>query len=84
MPDIPEPVPVLSTWEADERLGPLIEQAEKGRCVTVTRGGRAVARFVPAAVPTPSAADAVAALREFARGRSLGMTVREAIDEGRR
>ncbi|MGD2068797.1 MAG: type II toxin-antitoxin system prevent-host-death family antitoxin [Gemmatimonadota bacterium] len=65
----------------------LLRRVEKGERITITRHGRPVARLVPFRhESSATASEAVAAVREFARGRRLGpdLTVRALIDEGRR
>ncbi len=76
--------------EAKTRLSELLAAVELGEEVTITRRGRPVARIV-AAVESPAAAltqrergaGAFARLREMRQGRTLGGSLREAIEAGR-
>lgn len=85
MKTVPVPVP-----EAETRLSGLLATVELGEEVTITRRGRPVARIV-AATESPAAALAqqgrvastFARLREMRQGRTLGGSLREAIEDGR-
>lgn len=79
---------IVNADEARSTFDELFQRVKAGEEVTITEGGAAVARMVP--VPKKreytleerrAAADAM--LRD-AKGRTLGMPIREAINEGRR
>ncbi len=76
----------VGAYEAKTHLPRLLKDVAAGKYVTITRHGTPVARLVP--VPGGTAVDAkeaIAALRAFRRGRTLGgISVRELIEEGRR
>ncbi len=65
---------VVGAFEAKNKLGQLLDLAEQGEEVTITRHGKAIARIVPAK-PQPSRGEAPAAirrLRERAEAARLG------------
>lgn len=77
----------VGAYEAKTHLAALLDRVERGERVTITRHGRPVAVLVPPpGAPGRTAEEAVAALLQARRGRSLGegLTVRDLIDEGRR
>ena len=92
-PTNPVRTPAMKTvpvYEAKARLSELLAAVELGEEVTITRRGRPVARIV-AAADAPFAAltqrERVAGtfsrLREMRQGRTLGGSLREAIEDGR-
>jgi antitoxin (DNA-binding transcriptional repressor) of toxin-antitoxin stability system len=73
--------------EAKDTLDALLDLVEKGEEVTITRGGRAVARLVtPVVRPgSPEALEAVQRIKEMSRGKTLGgIPLKELIEDGRR
>ena len=54
----------VSAFEAKTHLSQLLVEAEKGRCITITRRGKPVARLVPIA-EHPDAQGVEALLSEF-------------------
>jgi prevent-host-death family protein len=77
----------VGSFEAKTHLPQLLERAAKGEEFTITKHGKPVARLLPplAARSAPDVRDAVAAMREFRKGRKLGApAIREMIEEGRR
>jgi prevent-host-death family protein len=67
-------VKVVGAFEAKNKLGQLLDLAEQGKEVTITRHGKAVARIVPA-MPEPSRGGehaAIRRLRERAEAAKLG------------
>jgi len=77
----------VGSFEAKTHLPQLLQRVADGEEITITKHGKPVARLVPplAAKPTPDVRAAVAAMKQFRKGRSLrGLSVREMIDEGRR
>lgn len=86
-------IPAMKTVpisEAKAQFSKLLVEVELGEEVTITRCGRPVARIV-AAVESPAAAliqqaqvaGIFARLREMRQGRTLGGSLREAIEDGR-
>ena len=79
----------IGVGEAEHRIRELLDRAEAGEQIVITRSGRAIARLMP---PIPAAgvgqagahaaADAIRTLREGAR--LGGLTIRDLITEGRR
>jgi len=57
----------IGAFEAKNRLGALLDAAERGEVITITRHGRPVARLVPAADPAPVEARRAALARIRAR-----------------
>ncbi|MBI4195285.1 MAG: type II toxin-antitoxin system prevent-host-death family antitoxin [Betaproteobacteria bacterium] len=80
----------VGIYEAKSRLSELIEQAEAGNEVTITRHGKPVAKLVPAKAGKP--VDRTALFKEISAVRRsiklkkpLGLRdIREAIEWGRR
>jgi prevent-host-death family protein len=79
------PVPLeVGAYEAKTKLGTLLDEVEKGHRVTITRHGAPVAILEPAHRPVrPGVGETVSALRDFRKGRTLGMGVTDLIAEGR-
>ncbi len=76
----------IGAYEAKTHLPELLKRVESGEHITIARHGMPVAVLVPVGdYPRRDPAAAVAALREFSRGRRRGeFDIRVAIDEGRR
>ena len=76
----------IGAYEAKTHLSRLLERVERGETFTITRHGRPVAELRPVREGTgPSIDEAIAGLRAFRHGRSLGgTTIRELIEDGRR
>jgi prevent-host-death family protein len=81
----------VGAYEAKTHLSALLDRVERGERVTITRNGRPVAVLAPPPGRADrTAAEAVEALRELRRGRSLregsdlAPTVRDLLAEGRR
>ena len=76
----------VGAYEAKTYLPSLLDEVEAGEIITITRHGVPVAKLVPAReVSRERIREAVAALKQFSRGRELrGLTIRELIEEGRR
>ncbi|CAN5457643.1 type II toxin-antitoxin system prevent-host-death family antitoxin [soil metagenome] len=78
----------VGVFEAKTHLSDLIDRAERGEEITITRRGKAVAKLVPAGIPhdREKARRAVAELREIAKGMPK-ISLEEWLqfrDEGRR
>jgi prevent-host-death family protein len=77
----------VGSYEAKTRLPELLRMVEEGGRVVITRHGHPVALLVPPTeAPDRTAAEAVAELKSFGKGRYLGpgLTVRDLLEEGRR
>lgn len=77
----------IGAYEAKTHLSTLLRRVETGERITITRHGVPVAELVPpGSRGTVGAIAAVAELRGFGDGRTLGpeLCVRDLIDEGRR
>lgn len=78
----------IGAFEAKTHFSKLLERAEKGEEITITRRGKPVAKIVPAAA-THDVAKALASIkrvRERAKARKLQITpeeIKEYINEGR-
>jgi prevent-host-death family protein len=74
----------IGAYEAKTNLSRLLERVEHGERITLTRHGRPMAMLVPVEEKRPPK-DVISDLREFRRGRRLGVIgVREMVEEGRR
>ena len=76
----------VGAYEAKTHLARLLDEVVKGDTITITKNGVPVAMLVPArdARHRPTQ-EAITALREFRRGKTLGgLKVRQLIEEGRR
>lgn len=76
----------VGAFEAKTQLSNLLDVVERGEEVLITRHGKPVARLVPAKViDRGRVSDAIAKLRELAKGQTLGgLSWKELRDEGRR
>jgi prevent-host-death family protein len=77
----------VGSFEAKTHLSQLLQRVAEGEEITITKHGKPVARLVPfsAAKPAPDVRAAVAAMKQFRKGRSLGgLSIRDMIEEGRR
>ena len=76
----------IGAFEAKNRLGSLLDAAEHGEEITITRRGRAVARLVPAQQGVDREKARAAAARIIARSRGVtlgGISLKELVGEGR-
>ena len=76
----------MALYEAKNKLSGLVDEVIKGREITITRRGKAVARLMPVAdrFDRAKAAKAIDALLEIRKGASLGgLSVRELKNAGR-
>jgi prevent-host-death family protein len=77
----------VGAYDAKTHFSELLERVESGEEITITRHGTPVAQMVP--VGKQSTANerrvAIAALREFSKGNSLGgLKIKDLMVEGRR
>ncbi len=76
----------VGAYEAKTHLPRLLGEVAKGETVTITKHGVPVAILIAAPeARRKSVQDAIAALRTFRRGKTLGrLRLRQVIEEGRR
>jgi prevent-host-death family protein len=77
----------VGAFHAKTHLSELLDRAEKGETITITRHGKPVARLVPANDEAARArrVEAAAQLREFAKRHTLGGLDWKALrDEGKK
>lgn len=75
----------IGAYEAKTHLPALLERVARGEQITITRHGKPIARLVPIGRSDPDRRrGAVEKLKEFAKGRTLGVPVKQLIEEGRR
>jgi prevent-host-death family protein len=80
----------VGVYEAKTKFSSLLEEVERGECITITRHGKVIARIerVEPSSRSPEEVDAI--LEEFEsfrathRGVLAGLSIRELIEEGRR
>jgi prevent-host-death family protein len=78
----------VGAFAAKTHLSELLDRAEKGETITITRHGKPVARLVPANDEAARARRraAIEKLKEFRKGNTLGegLTIADLINEGRK
>jgi prevent-host-death family protein len=75
----------IGAYEAKTHLPALLERVQRGEQITITKHGKPIARLVPIRRSGPDRrSEAIDKLKEFAEGHTLGIPVRQLIDEGRR
>jgi prevent-host-death family protein len=75
----------IGVYQAKTHLPALLERVARGEQITITKHGKPMARLVPVAKPDMERRRAaVEALKEFGKGRTLGVPVKQLIEEGRR
>ena len=75
----------VGAYEAKTHLPAVLERVARGEQITITKHGKPVARLVPIGRPEPDRRrEAVERLKEFAKGRTLGVPIKQLIEEGRR
>ena len=74
----------IGAYEAKTHLPALLERAQRGEHITITKHGKPIARLVPIQKSSPDRrAEAIEKLKEFAKGRTLGVPIKQLINEGR-
>jgi prevent-host-death family protein len=74
----------VGAYEAKTHLPALLERVKRGEEITITKHGRAIARLVPIAGASAERRQAaIDRLKEFGKGRTLGVPVKQLIEEGR-
>jgi prevent-host-death family protein len=75
----------VGAYEAKTHLPALLERVARGEHIIITKHGKPVARLVPIGGSDPERRrEAVERLKEFAKGRTLGIPVKQLVEEGRR
>ena len=75
----------VGVYEAKTHLTALLDRVERGEQFTITKHGRPIARLVPIKLSDKERRrDAIARLLEFRKGRTLGVPLKQLIEEGRR
>jgi prevent-host-death family protein len=75
----------IGAYQAKTHLPALLERVARGEQITITKHGKPMARLVPVAKPDMERRrGAVEALKELGKGRTLGVPVKQLIEEGRR
>ena len=74
----------VGAYEAKTHLPALLKRVARGEQITITKHGKPVARLVPIGRPNPDRRrEAVEKLKEFAKGRTLDVPIKQLISEGR-
>jgi prevent-host-death family protein len=75
----------IGAYEAKTHLPALLERVQRGEEITITKHGKPIARLVPIRRSDPDRRrQAIEKLKEFAKGHTLDVPVRQLIEEGRR
>jgi len=75
----------VGAYEAKTHLPALLERVARGEHITITKHGKPIARLVPiGGASLDRRRDAVEKLKNFGKGRTLGIPVKQVIEEGRR
>ena len=76
----------VGAYQAKTSLPKLLEAVRLGETVTITRHGHPIAtlRSIDVSQDRTKIAATIRALTEFHKGRTLGLKLRSAIEEGRR
>jgi prevent-host-death family protein len=75
----------IGAYQAKTHLPALLERVARGEHITITKHGKPVARLVPVErTSLELRREAVERLKDFAKGRTLGVPVKQLIEEGRR
>lgn len=76
----------VGAFEAKTHLASLLDRVAKGEEIVITRHGTPIAKLTPVAgINRERTRAAIARLKEFCRGQTLGdLSIRELREEGRR
>jgi prevent-host-death family protein len=75
----------VGSFEAKTNFSALLERAERGEQIVITRRGKPVARLMPLAPADGKASQAMAKLRKLRQGTTLGgLSWKELRDAGRK
>ena len=74
----------VGAYEAKTHLPALLERVARGEHITITKHGRPIARLVPIGKSdVERRREAIARLKVFRKGRTLGVPIKQLIEEGR-
>ena len=74
----------IGAYEAKTHLPALLERVARGEQITITKHGRPIARLVPIGKSDlERRREAIARLKVFRKGRTLGVPIKQLIEEGR-
>jgi len=74
----------IGAYEAKTHLPALLERVQRGEQITITKHGKPIARLVPIRRSGPDRRrEAIERLKEFAKGRTLDVPIKQLINEGR-
>jgi len=77
-------VSTIGAYEARVHFADLLQRVRRGERIFITRHGVPVAVLVPVEpAPAQPIHEVIAAIKAFRRGRSLGLPLKDLIDEGR-
>jgi len=75
----------IGAYQAKTHLPALLERVARGERFTITKHGRPIARLVPVERTGPDRRrEAIERLKAFADSHTLGVPVKQLINEGRR
>lgn len=75
----------IGAYDAKTHFPALLDRVARGEEITITKHGKPVARLVPIGKTSPEQRrKAIEKLKEFAKGHTLGVPVKQLIEEGRR
>jgi prevent-host-death family protein len=74
----------VGVYEAKTRLTSLLDRVENGEQFTITKHGRPIARLVPILrAGQDRRREAIARIKELRKGQTLGIPLKDLINEGR-
>ncbi len=74
----------IGAYEAKTHLSDLLERVARGEQFVITKHGRPIARLVPVGnTDVERRRVAIERLKEFRKGRTLGVPIKQLIEEGR-
>jgi prevent-host-death family protein len=74
----------VGAYEAKTHLPALLERVAQGEEITITKHGRPIARLVPVAYTSSERRrEVIERLKEFRKGRTLDVPIKQLIEEGR-
>ena len=75
----------IGAYEAKTHFSALLDRVARGEQITITKHGRPVARLVPVGdADVERRRAAIARIKELRKGQTLGVPVKQLIEEGRR
>jgi prevent-host-death family protein len=75
----------IDAGEAQVQLLALLDRVARGEEIVITQQGRAIARLEPIErTSSERRREAIERLKEFGKGRTLGVPIKQLIEEGRR